>query len=91
MKKDWYKNIVTLEEKQAKEKAFRERERQYKAIRTQERERLITELTAAINEKTKYIPVNETTCVPMILIEDLQAIFEEAKEKSSKIKKFTHS
>ena len=91
VKKDWYKNVVTLEEKQAKEKAFRERERQYKSIRTQERAKLLEEIEKAINEKIKYIPVNETTCVPMISIEELEAIFEEAKEKSSKIKKCTHS
>lgn len=84
-----YEILKLEEEKKAKEKQLRERERQYKAIRKNEREKLLEELEKAVNEKIKYIPVNERNFVLMVSVEDLVDIFNEAKENSSKIKKFT--
>lgn len=84
-----YEILKLEEEKKAKEKQLRERERQYKAIRKNEREKLLEELEKAINEKIKYLPINEMACVPVITIEELMQIFKESKEHSEKIKRFT--
>lgn len=84
-----YEILKLEEEKKTKEKQLRERERQYKAIRKNEREKLIEELEKAINEKINYAPINEMVCVPVITVEELVQIFKEAKERSEKIKRFT--
>lgn len=84
-----YDILKLEEEKKAKEKQLRERERQYKAIRKNEREKLIEELEKAINEKIKYAPINEMVCVPVITVEELMQIFKESKKHSEKIKRFT--
>lgn len=93
MKADWYKGVKRTEQKIEKEKAFRERERQYKAIRTQERAKLLEELEKAVNEKIQYIMIsneNISSVLPMVSVEDVCQIFDDAKENSKKIKKFTH-
>ena len=83
-----YNKFDMYDRKEKAEQDFRQRQRTFNAIRKQEREIILAELENRINEKIKYIPVNDMAVVPMVSVEDLTEILKELKENPPKHKKF---
>lgn len=83
-----YNKFDMYDRKEETEKAYRERERSFNAIRKQEREFVLTELEKRANEKIKYVSINEMAVMPVITIEDLTEIIKSLQENPKKPKKF---
>ena len=83
-----YNKFDMYDRKEEREKAYRERQKTFNAIRKQEREFVLTELEKRANEKIKYVAINEMAVMPVITIEDLTEIINSLQENPKKPKKF---
>lgn len=81
-----YQIIKTIDIKEEKEKARRERLRQLNVIRKDEKDRIFEMLESKTQEKVKYVQVDDKNVVPVIMLQDLKEIFEETKNYKRKRK-----